>query len=68
MKKLLSMTLQQKLISLVIILGILPTIGVLIWGIGVAIKSPELYMSDWDTYQRATPTPLASPLPLPAQQ
>lgn len=47
MKKLLSMTLAQKLIVGVILAGMIPTIGVLVWGVAKAIKSPELQASDW---------------------
>lgn len=56
MKKLLSMTHAQKLVLCVILLGLIPTIGVLVWGVAKAVQSPELEASDWAKHP-PTPTP-----------
>ncbi len=66
MKKLLSMTLLQKLMIGAIIIALVPTVGVLVWGVAKAIKSPELQASDWTHNPPATLVP--APIPPDDQQ
>ena len=51
------MTVQQKLMIIVIILSLVPIAGVLVWGIAKAVKSPELEASDWTHHPAATSLP-----------